>query len=128
MNALSNVSSHAGLFEKSLHECEEPSLEAEAMDANDASVVAWGLLGKRWTLRIIAQLFARSQSFIELSKHIQGISESVLSERLKELERAEVIQRHVHNGRPARVTYHLTAKGRALEPVIKAIGAWSHHC
>jgi DNA-binding HxlR family transcriptional regulator len=128
MNALSNVSSHEGLFEKSLHEYEESSLEADAMDADGASFVAWGLLGKRWTLRIIIQLLARSQSFIELSKHIQGISESVLSERLKELERAEVIQRRVHSGRPVRITYHLTVKGLALEPVIKAIGTWSRHC
>jgi DNA-binding HxlR family transcriptional regulator len=38
-----------------------------------------------------------------------------------------VLQRQVQNGRPVRIIYHLTAKGRALEPVIKAIGAWSQH-
>jgi len=128
MNVLSNVPSHEYLAGKSRHEGKESSLEADAMDADNASFFAWSLLGKRWTLQIIIQLLARSQSFIELSKHIQGISESVLSERLKELERAAVIQRRVHNGRPVRITYHLTAKGLALEPVIKAIGTWSHHC
>jgi DNA-binding HxlR family transcriptional regulator len=117
------------------HECssEQPlrfkqaSIKASEMDENNVSVFAWSLLGKRWTLQIIVQLLECPQSFLELGKHIHSISESVLSDRLKELERAEVLERQAPNGRPVRVTYHLTAKGRALEPVIKAIGAWSQH-
>ncbi|SRR5579884_799924 len=90
-----------------------------------ASFFAWNLLGKRWTFLLIAELLARPQSFQELFKHVQGISESVLSERLKELEREGVVQRQVHERRPLRVTYRLTAKGEALEPVIRAINTWS---
>lgn len=90
-----------------------------------ASFMAWNLLGKRWTFLLIAELLTRPQSFQELFQHVQGISESVLSERLKELEREGVVQRQVHERRPLRVTYRLTAKGEALEPVIRAIGIWS---
>lgn len=127
MNGLSSGLARECLSEKPLRFEKDP-IRVVAMDENNPCVFAWSLLGKRWTLWIIAQLLARSQSFIELGKHIQGISESVLSDRLKELEHAGVIQRQVHNGRPIRVIYHLTTKGRALEPVIKAIGAWSQHC
>lgn len=88
---------------------------------------AWNLLGKRWTFLIIAQLLARSQSFQELYTHTQGISETILSERLKELEREGVLRRQVHVRRPLRVTYHLTEKGNALAPVIRAIASWSQH-
>lgn len=120
-----NGLSHGSLLEKQF---EKAPIKVVTMDENNASVSAWSLLGKRWTLQIIVQLLACSQSFLELGKHIQGISESVLSDRLKELERAGVIQRQVYSGRPIRVIYHLTAKGRALEPAIKAIGVWSQHC
>jgi DNA-binding HxlR family transcriptional regulator len=94
-------------------------------DGSHASCSAWELLGKRWTFQIIAQLLARSQSFQELVTHIQGISEKMLSERLKELDREGVIRRQVQEKRPIRVTYHLTEKGEALEPVIRAICVWS---
>ncbi|GHO99185.1 hypothetical protein KSF_092330 [Reticulibacter mediterranei] len=117
------------------HECfsekplqfEKDPIQVAAMEENNASILAWDLLGKRWTFRIIIQLLSRSQSFLELGKHIPGISESVLSDRLKELERAEVIQRQEYNGGSTRIIYRLTEKGRALEPVVKAIGAWSEH-
>jgi len=72
-------------------------------------------------------LLARSQSFQELYTHMRGISETILSERLKELERAGVLRRQVHVKRPLRVTYHLTEKGEALAPVISAINSWSQH-
>lgn len=126
MNGLSNELAHECLSEQSLR-FEQAPIKTSEMDENNASVFAWSLLGKRWTLQIIVQLLGCPQSFLELGKHIHGISESVLSDRLKELERAEVLQRQVQNGRPVRIIYHLTAKGRALEPVIKAIGAWSQH-
>ena len=92
---------------------------------HSASLSAWNLLGKRWTFLILTQLFASSQSFHELVKLTEGISEKVLAERLKELERVGLIRRQTYSGCHFRVRYYLTAKGEALEPVIKAIGNWS---
>jgi DNA-binding HxlR family transcriptional regulator len=89
-----------------------------------AFLAAANLLSKRWTLFIIANLLVGSQSFHELAKHTQGISDRTLSERLKELEHEGIVRRQVHAERPIRVTYHLTARGEALEPVVKAICAW----
>jgi DNA-binding HxlR family transcriptional regulator len=99
--------------------------EEPVRDESRATFSAWNLLGKRWTFLIVAQLLVRPQSFQELFEHTAGISESMLSERLKELEREGVLQRQVHNKRPIRVTYHLTEKGAALAPVINAIDTWS---
>lgn len=53
-----------------------------------------------------------------------GLSDRLLSRRLRELEAAGLVERCVHNGIPARVSYALTEKGRALEPVLGALGDW----
>src|SRR6266567_1815781 len=99
--------------------------EEALRDEKSASLCAWNLLGKRWTFLILTALLARSQSFQELINRLEGISEKVLAERLKELEREGVLRREKARGRYIRVTYHLTAKGEALEPVIRALCVWS---
>ena len=109
----------------SLDRCKRATTQESVDGEICASCSAWNLLGKRWTFLIITLLLGRSLSFQELAKHTEGISAKVLSERLKELEREGVIRRQVHDRRPIRVTYHLSAKGEALEPVIRAIDVWS---
>jgi DNA-binding HxlR family transcriptional regulator len=54
------------------------------------------------------------------------VSERVLSERLKELEAAGIIERRVYPETPVRIDYRLTEKGLALAPVLAAIERWSH--
>ena len=94
-------------------------------DEKSVSLMAWNLLGKRWTFLILTTLLARPQSFQELADHIEGISDKVLAERLKELECEGMLRREKACGRHFRLTYCLTAKGEALEPVIKALRVWS---
>jgi DNA-binding HxlR family transcriptional regulator len=94
-------------------------------DGRSVCLWAWNLLGKRWTFLILAELLARPQSFQELIEHIEGISEKVLAERLKELECEGVLRREKVCGRHLRMMYRLTAKGEALEPVIGALWVWS---
>ncbi|SRR6266700_7093311 len=123
-----NIVLHECQPDKSSDQFKRASTQEPVRGENNASFSAWSLLGKRWTLLIIAQLLASPQSFQELIKNTQGISESVLAERLKELEREGVVRRQAHNGRSSlRVTYYLTAKGEALEPVIRAIHVWSQY-
>ena len=83
------------------------------------------LIAKRWTTLIIKQLIAGPQRFSELAAQLEVVSDRVLSERLKELEQAEIISRHVITKPPIRVEYALTDKGHALEPIIGEIEAWS---
>lgn len=63
--------------------------------------------------------------FCELTAHVEGLSDRVLSDRLRELEAEGVVQRIVYPQIPVRVEYQLTEKGRELKPVVDAIHAWA---
>jgi DNA-binding HxlR family transcriptional regulator len=82
---------------------------------------AIALLGKPWTALILSVLQERSMRFNELAAEAHGPAAKVLSARLKELESRGLIHRNVEPGPPIRVSYQLTAKGRAFEGVTEAI-------
>jgi DNA-binding HxlR family transcriptional regulator len=83
------------------------------------------MLGKRWTGAIVHALLAGPLRFSVLSAGIPQISDRLLSMRLKELEAGGVVIRRVWEGSPVRVEYELTAKGQALEPVIRSLSQWA---
>jgi DNA-binding HxlR family transcriptional regulator len=58
---------------------------------------------------------------------IPGISDRVLTERLRELEQEGLVERLVDPGPPVRVSYRLTARGRAVQPILGAITEWADH-
>jgi len=63
--------------------------------------------------------------FCELTTVVEGLSDRVLSDRLRELEMEGILNRVVYPQIPVRVEYQLTEKGHALKPVIDAIHAWA---
>lgn len=79
------------------------------------------LIGNKWTPLIIRDLAQGCRRFSELERSLKGISPKTLSERLKRLEEAEVIDRHCYAEVPPRVEYRLTDKGFALLPVIDSM-------
>ena len=83
------------------------------------------LIGRRWTGAIIRILLPAPRRFNELLTAIPGISDRLLTERLRELEAEEIIRRDVHAGSPVRVTYELTPRGRDLEGALNALGDWA---
>jgi DNA-binding HxlR family transcriptional regulator len=83
------------------------------------------LLGKRWTGLILDSLMSGPRRFCELTSTVEGLSDRVLSDRLRELELEEIIERVVYPQIPVRVEYRLTEKGRALRPVVEAIHGWA---
>ena len=83
------------------------------------------ILGKRWTGLIIKLLLDSPLRFNELSRHLEIVSDRMLSERLKELEQEGVIERHVYTDTPVRVEYRLTDKGHALNSVVIALEQWA---
>lgn len=85
---------------------------------------AMEMLGKRWTTLILYQLLEGPQRFNEIESALP-ISGRLLSERLKELEKEEIVERKVYSEVPIRVEYSLTEKGRALEGAIREIENWS---
>jgi DNA-binding HxlR family transcriptional regulator len=81
------------------------------------------ILGDRWTLLIVREMLGGARGFNELQRGLPGISRSVLTDRLRSLERAEIIERRTGpKGRT--LEYRLTRAGRDLEAVVQAIGEW----
>ena len=83
------------------------------------------LLGKRWTGLLLYALLEGPRRFCELTDTVEGLSDRVLSDRLRELELEGVVERVVYPQIPVRVEYQLTDKGRALEPVVLEIQKWA---
>jgi DNA-binding HxlR family transcriptional regulator len=83
------------------------------------------LIGKRWSGAIIWALAERPHYFVELSHAVPGLSDRILSRRLRELEAEGLVDRSVHPGTPPRVSYSLTRKGKALRPAIRELRSWA---
>lgn len=84
------------------------------------------LIGKRWNGAIVAVLLSGPRRFSELVSSVPGLSERLLSDRLRELQRRGILVRRVLGGPPLGVEYELTAAGRDLAPVMETISAWAH--
>ncbi len=83
------------------------------------------LLGKRWTGLILDAMMEGPKRFCEMTAIVDGLSDRVLSDRLRELESEGVVERIVYPQIPVRVEYRLTEKGRDLRPVVQAIHTWA---
>ena len=83
------------------------------------------LIGRRWTGAILWALAARPHYFADLASAVPGLSDRLLSARLRELEAEGLVERSVHDGTPARVSYALTAKGRSLAPALQELRSWA---
>jgi len=84
------------------------------------------LIGRRWTGAILRAQLSGATRFGDLAAAIPGLSDRLLSERLKELEAEGLVRREVFPTTPVRIEYQLTDKGRALAAVVAAISTWAH--
>jgi DNA-binding HxlR family transcriptional regulator len=85
---------------------------------------ALGVVGERWALLVVRELVFGPKRFGDLRRGLTGISENVLTQRLRELEGSGIVQRR-RLGPPSSATaYELTAYGHELEPVLIALGRW----
>src|SRR5215472_10992074 len=93
---------------------DDPCGIARALDA----------VGDRWALLVVRELIFGPKRFVQLRHGLHGVSPNVLAQRLRDLEDAGVVRRYML-GPPAEVAvYELTARGRALEPVLLELGRW----
>jgi DNA-binding HxlR family transcriptional regulator len=83
------------------------------------------LIGKKWTGAILRALQMDRYRFTDISAMVPGLSDRLLSERLKELEHEGIVMRIVTPETPVRIEYRLTNKGKALDEVMDAIGHWA---
>lgn len=85
----------------------------------------WEVLGKRWSLNILRNLSAKdSIRFNELKRLLHGISSTVLSERLRELELEGLIYKKIYPEIPLKVEYSLTVRAKDLEPILHSLANW----
>ena len=97
-----------------------------ACERGDAALArAFTLLGKRWTGVVLGSLRPGPAGFRELARAIDGVSDSVLSDRLAELTDSGLISRTVDPGPPVTVSYALTARGEALMPALHQLAEWA---
>jgi DNA-binding HxlR family transcriptional regulator len=94
---------------------------------NPSFLAATELIGKRWTAAIVWAIHHGHNRFGDLQHNIPGLSARMLSERLKELEAEEILERNVYAETPVRIEYQLTEKGRALREVFVALSRWAIH-
>lgn len=83
------------------------------------------LVGRRWTGAILMVLLQGASRFTEIVHAVPGLSDRLLSERLKELEAEGIVTRIVHPETPVRIEYQLTDKGRDLSGVAEAVTGWA---
>src|SRR5262245_20081523 len=83
------------------------------------------LIGRRWTGAVVKALVPAPARFNQLLAGIPGISDRVLTERLRELEAEGIVERLVDPGPPVSVSYRLKSSGRALGPVLDAVSDWA---
>jgi DNA-binding HxlR family transcriptional regulator len=83
------------------------------------------LIGRRWVGAILRVLTVGSARFNEILTSIPGLSDRLLTERLRELEAEGIVSRTVSQDRPIRVTYELTTAGQSLSEIICSIGTWA---
>lgn len=84
------------------------------------------VLEGRWKLVILFQLFGQQvRRFSELERAIPGVSQKMLIQQLRQLERDGVVARIVHAQVPPKVEYHLTDWGQALCPVLDKLLNWA---
>jgi DNA-binding HxlR family transcriptional regulator len=83
------------------------------------------LLERRWQLSIIYAALSGALRFNEFAQAVAGISPRMLSERLRDLEGAGLLERTVLPTSPPTVEYRLTTRGRRLAPVIEAMRAYA---
>jgi DNA-binding HxlR family transcriptional regulator len=87
---------------------------------------AMSLLSKRWTGVILRALLAGTCRFNGISAYVPGLSDRLLSQRLKELEAEGIVERHVYPETPVRIEYVLTPKGEQLRDVVQVVQVWAN--
>ncbi len=82
------------------------------------------LIGSKWKLLIMRNLQMRTWRFNELKKDLDGISQKVLTDSLRSMEKDGIVVRTVYAEVPPRVEYSLSELGRSMYPIIDAMADW----
>ena len=82
------------------------------------------LIGGRWKIVILWYLFQGVKRFSELQRALDGVSQKVLTQQLRDMERDGIVARTVYAQVPPKVEYSITPLGLSLKPVVEAMHQW----
>lgn len=82
------------------------------------------IIGDKWKVLILRDLFTGTKRFSELKKSLEGVTQKMLTQQLRELEQDGIINRKVYPVVPPKVEYSLTELGESLKPVIDSLANW----
>jgi DNA-binding HxlR family transcriptional regulator len=85
------------------------------------------LIGNKWKLLIIRNLLVRPWRFNELQKNLEGISQKVLTDSLRSMEKDGIIIRTAYPEVPPRVEYSLSELGESMRPILESMQVWGNH-
>lgn len=101
-------------------ESEKPTAQCAVIE----EVMAF--LGRAWAGAVLEAMLHGASRFSEIARAVPGVSDGVLSARLKELATRGLVKRIVEAGPPTSVRYELTEAGRDVEPVLQTIRSYGH--
>ncbi len=101
------------------------ALEPDPYAANCPTRTMLDRIGDRWTVLVVGLLSGGALRFSQLGRRIDGISQKMLTQTLRGLERDGLVTRTVHAEVPPRVEYELTDLGRTLIAPLDALDAWA---
>ncbi|MGL1920928.1 MAG: helix-turn-helix transcriptional regulator [Hyphomicrobiales bacterium] len=84
------------------------------------------ILGDKWTLVILRDMFAGKSKFSEFLASSESIATNILSKRLELIEATGLAKKTAYQQRPLRYEYRLTKKGQALLPILQEMGKWAN--
>ncbi len=82
------------------------------------------IIGGKWTLLLLHNLFDGDKRFGELQRNLKGVSPKTLTVRLKELEKKKILKRKIFAEIPLHVEYSLTDKGKSLKGILVKMAKW----
>lgn len=103
----------------------ESKSESKSLEKKCEILDIWDVLGRRWSLLILKNLSSKPViRFNELKRSLKDISNTVLSDRLYDLEKEGLITKKIYPEIPLKVEYSLTTKAKDLEPILQSLGKW----
>jgi DNA-binding HxlR family transcriptional regulator len=81
-------------------------------------------LKNKWVILILRELFNGTKRFGSLYKGINGVSQKVLTQQLREMEKNGLVERKIFPEVPPKVEYSLTQKGNSIKPILEIMGEW----
>lgn len=100
------------------------SKNGESARSSCAVASTLDIVGDKWSLLVIRDLFAGKSTYGELLASDERMPTNILADRLKRLEQAGIIEKSAYQQRPVRFAYTLTPKGRDMGPILLALVRW----